>query len=469
MSIEDNLYKPKSNYVAMIDAEAEFKITTSVIRQLSKDYMPAWGVKSYLDYFEGKSSGFLLFLRVYKVDQPLPYSYLEKGIRGSSQILKLYDEWEEEISFPITSIEPVISENKFSYLKDEILHLLKVENALIAFYDNTEKGIESLRNRIAADKILQGTKERWKSSHLQWVDNDSDEEDDDFDMAQLDYESIYREVVKICPGMEWIVNYIRNIRPARLGEYDYYLKDIHTHSKNEKTAFSRLFEMSLRAALKRALDYYKKYGVCIEDAFQEACIGVMQAIRKHNDNVIGLFPSYVGMWIRQALDRQLSPYEYNVRLPAHYKTRIDQVVDQMTDFFWKEDFREIENDELYRSLLNNSDCDQKEAFRLTYILTPSESIEEILNSSQEDISLVDGRNVIDEADHQLSFDNLRKAIASLSDKERNVILHRFGFKDHVEASLQEVGNIYGVTRERIRQIEDKAKQKIRDRVQDIYA
>lgn len=253
MSIEDNGYTPMSNYVAIIDSEVEFRVTASVIRQLSKDYMPAWGVKSYLDYFSDRKSGIILFLRVYKVNQALPQSYLERGSRCGSQVLKLYNESDEEVSLPIDGIEPVISDNKFLYLKNEILHLLKIENALIVFYDNTEKGLNSLQERVIVNKQIKGTQERWRDRHLQWLYDDPDE-DSDFDMAQLDYESIYQEVMDICPNMKGIINYARNIKAARLGEYDYHLSDIHTHSEKESQAFSRLFDMSLRAAIKDALN-----------------------------------------------------------------------------------------------------------------------------------------------------------------------------------------------------------------------
>lgn len=57
MSIEDNSCVPTSNYVAVIDTEVEFRVTPSVIRQLSREHMPAWGIKPYLDYFSDRKSG----------------------------------------------------------------------------------------------------------------------------------------------------------------------------------------------------------------------------------------------------------------------------------------------------------------------------------------------------------------------------------------------------------------------------
>lgn len=465
MSIEDNFFEPKRDYVAMIDSEAEFMVTPSVIRQLSRDYMPVWGVKSYLDYFSEKKSGILLFLKIFKVNQELSPSYLEKGIRGSSQILKLYDERGDEISLTIDGIEPLIPENKFSYLKEEILHLLKVENALVAFYDNTEKGLNSLQERVLADNRLQGTKERWKDRHLQWLYGDLDE-DDDFDMAQIDYELIYQNVLEICPGMEGIITYIRGIQPARLGEYDYYLNNIHTKSKYE-IAYSRLFEMSLRAAAKAALYYYKKHGVDLEDAFQEACIGIFMAIEKHNENVAGLFPSYAAMWMRQVMNRDMSPYDYNIRIPVHFSDRIDKIIRKLSSSIYNNNYQDIELKELYELILSTNDCDEQDAWLMACVLTPAYSIEDhIINLEFEDdqnvtCGLLVEYDTYEDIYHKDLRENIELMLSSLSEREAMVIRLRNGFGDGEPMTLEEIGVRLGVTRERVRQIEAKAMEKLR--------
>ena len=449
MSIEDNGYTPMRNYVAIIDSEVEFKITASVMMQMSKDYMPAWGVKSYLDYFSDRKSGIILFLRVYKVNQALSMSYLEKGVRGCSQILKLYGDLGEEVSLPIDGIEPVISDNKFLYLKNEILHLLKVENALIVFYDNTEKGLNSLQERIIANKQCR--------DHRLYDESD---EDSDFDMAHLDYESIYQEVIGICPNMKGIINYARNIKAARFGEYDYYLRDIHTHSAKESEAFSRLFDMSLRSAIKDALNYHKRYGVDIEDAFQVACIGVLKAIQKHNENIEGLFPSYVAIWICQELSSNLSIYECNVHTPAKYKERISQILKQLSGVFDWPDIRNISYVELYHLILQYSDCDEDEAYRVAYILYPAESLEEFTGKEENEIFFAEEDNFLQDIIESSAYKPVRDALINLSERERNVIIHRFGFNGNPESTLEDVGKLYGLTRERIRQIESIAIKKI---------
>ena len=460
MSIEDNGCSPSAEYVAVIDSEVEFRITPQVIQQLSKDYMPAWGVKSYLDYFTDRTSGIILFLRVYKVKQALHPSYLEKGSKGSAQVLKLYDKSENEISLPVDIVGPVISDNKFSYLKDEVIHLLKVENAFIAIYDSTEKGIKSLRERVIADKRIQGTKERWRDSHSFWTFTGSDETDEDFDMAHLDYDSLFREVLDICPGMEKTIGYLTRIKAARMGEYDYLFNKIYNHSEDEEESVNRIFEMSFRTAVKSALNYYKKNNVDYEDAFQEACIGILIAIQKYNDSVVGAFPTYASIWMMQTLGRDLPPYDYTFRIPTYYNERIDKALLALSDVLGPNEYLQMKYEELYQLLLDHTDCNEEEAIRIAYILSPPDSIEEMIYSKDQEEMLGFNNEIMDEFIQEDIIQNARDALSTLKTREREILCYRFGIYGYPELSLENIGQKYGITRERVRQLEERAKQKI---------
>lgn len=465
--LEDNDYHPTNNYVAIIDTEVEFRITPTVIRQLSREHMPAWGMKSYLDYFSDRKSGILLFLKVYITNKNISPEYLEKGGKGSSQIFKLYNKQENEVSLPVDIISPVISENKFSYLKDEILHLLKVENALIAQYDDTDYGLKTLQERVEAGRDIKGWKEQWNDRHLRWMQNDLSD-DIDFDMAQLDYESIFREVLKICPGMSNIIQYARAIQPARLGEYDFYLKEIHSRSENQKLAMQRIFDMSLRAAIKYALYYYKSHNVDYEDVFQEACIGIMKAIQKHTDNVTSLFASYASLWMRQVVERDISPFDYNMRTPIHYRKRIVSIVNKLMELSGLEDFNNIESNELYHLLIKHTDLGSKKALQLFSVLDRAESIEEMVDNPDMETFLIDNQSLLEEIIRNETSDYIYNKLETLSKRERDVLSYRYGLNGRSENTLQEVGKIIGVTRERVRQNESHAIQKLLPLMLPIY-
>lgn len=463
ISIEDNGNTPLNNYVAVIDSEVEFKITPSVIRQLSRDYMPAWGVKAYLDYFTDKKSGILLFLRVYKVHQKLQPFYLEKGIRGSAQVIKLYGKNDKEVSLSVGIIEPVISDNKFAYLKEEVLHLLKVENALIAQYDDTETGLKSLQERVNADRLLHGTKKRWEEIHQGWL-NGTDK-DDAIDMAQLDYEEIYRKVLDICPSLEGVIDYVRGIQPARSGEYNYLMEAIHNDPENKQIAFERLFEIRLRFAVRQALYYHQQCNVDIEDAFQEACIAIITAIQKFNKKTVVKFPHFASRYTYQLMIRSISPYDHNVRIPFHYRERIDRLISLLagsnTSSQKLDSYKELDYNELLQAL---SKCtyydDENEPARIASILYPAESIEEMIEDPQKEESLTDGLDLVESVVNKITAENVQDALKTLEVREREILYYRFGLNGYPIKTLEATGEIFGLTRERVRQIELKAKKKV---------
>lgn len=462
MSLEDNGCIPARDYVATIESEVEFKVTASVIRQLSREHMPAWGVKPYLDYFSDRNTGVLLFVRVYKVDQSIDPVYIEKGIKGSAQVLRLYDELENEASLRITGMTPVISDNKFQYLKDEILHLLKVENALITVYDNSTAGKQSLKERLEVDKLLQGTHKRWEERHLQWAEDGFDV-DDESDYAQLDYDAIYDRVLQLYPGMSPIITYIKGIQPARLGEYDYWLKNIHEKNERVQESTKRLFDMSVRSAVNKALRYHEKSGGDLEDAFQVSCIGILTAIQKHSDSVEGLFPSYASMWMVQTLGREMPEYPQNVRVPVHYKDYTTPILKRAEKKVGDTPWAGSSFDEFYRLLHSDLSCDSANAQRIASIFYPAESIEEMLEDPEEEMLLSDADELmedrlIDEYGREEYSKQVRQCVDSLTDREREVLYLRYGLGGNSGKSLQEVGDYYGLTRERVRQIEVKAER-----------
>lgn len=464
MEIEDHGITPDPNYVAKIESVVEFRIDVSAIRHIAKEYMPEWNAVSYLNYFTGRTSGFLLFLKIFRVSNAPNSKCFEKGSRGSFQVFNLYDSSDKEIEVFIRDMQPIISDNKFHYLKDEMIHQLKVDDVFIAEYSNTEQGINKLKDRYEADKELRGTRKKWKDRHLQWLDEGRDS-DEDFDMAQLDYDAIYNEVERIYPSMQPTVNWIRGLQSARLGEYDYCLKDV--HEKNEKAQESavRIFEMSVRTALNLALNTYKKDGIDLEDAFQEACIGICTSIEKHHEGVKGLFPSYCSTWMMQNMQRSLPYFQPNCRFPVHYADSVRKMLAKLEDVVGELDFDSLEPDELYKLLLENTHCDEEDALRLSYLLIPPESIELMIEQGENEEFSDHGEEVI-RVDNSLTAADVSRFLDVLKEREKTVIEMRYGLDGYSISTLQEIGDKMGVTRERVRQIESKARRKI---VKSLYS
>lgn len=460
MELEDRNHIPaKKNYVSVIISEVEFVVHANVIRQLSKNYMPAWNMQAYMNYFTGKPSGVLLFLRVYKVNEKLNLKYVEKGGNGRYQVIRLYDEFGNEISLHISGMTPVISDNKFEYIKDEIIHMLKVRGAFIAEYDTSKSGLRHLQERYNASHRNVGVNQSWDERHQKWAEGNFQEFNDDFDMAQLDYDGIYNKVITEYPSMKYMIDYIRKLQPTRLGEYNYHLNNVHKHNEYAKNSERRLFESTLRFAVRNALKVHEEDGMDLEDAFQEACIGIIYAIRRHNNHVEGLFTSYVGFWIFQVMNRELPYFQYNFRIPVHYLEHIKKYWAELTKNFGNIDLNDISVVELRKLLSKYTSCDETDLNRVSQIMIPSVNFDDLYQSQEEKFS--SNENIENEVLDAIFVEEIMNLPGVLKNKERQIIALRLGLEGNREHTLEEIGQIFNVSRERIRQIESKSLHKIR--------
>ena len=466
--------QPDYSYIAMIDSQVEFQVNNSTLRTLSRKYMPIWPGSSYARFLANKTSAVLQFIRVYKTDGQPPSSILfEKGRLGSYQIFKLYDANGNNANIPGNAIEPLISDNRFSYLKDEIIHELKVNGSFIAEYNNTESGKKILRDRVSVEQALSGRydglHQMWAEKREQWSEGNFDEFPEDFDMAQLDYEAIYDEVIRVCPSMKEMIEYVRNIKAARKGEYEYLLKDVHDNNEKAKESAERIFDMSLRNAVKAALQAYKQDGLDLEDAFQEACIGIWIAIWKYHENIQVLFPTYCSRWIMANMQRHLPYYQPVCRMPMHYVETTRVIVNELKSYVKNIDFNNLQPQQLQKMLLKYTSCDEEDAKRLSFLLIPPLSFEDVLSHCDEE-EFSDHCVQLKKLDEEYFFNYcLPKWLSKLHPREEDILRLRYGLNDGHEYTLEEVGRKYDLTRERIRQIEGKALQHLRDLIPaDVY-
>lgn len=466
--------QPNYSYVAVIDFQVEFQVNKSALRILSRKYMPVWPSSSYARFLTGKTSAVLQFIRIYKTDgQPPSFISFEKGRLGSYQVFKLYDANENDANIPVNVTEPLISDNRFNYLKDEIIHDLKVNGSFIAEYDNTESGKKILRNRISVEQELSGRYDGlhqvWADKREQWNEGNFDEFPEDFDMAQLDYDAIYNEVIRVCPSMKVMIEYVRNIKAARKGEYDYLLKAVHENNEKAQESAERIFDMSLRSAVKVALQAYKQDGIDLEDAFQEACIGIWYAIWKHHENVQVLFPAYCSRRITTIMQRNLPYFQPNCRMPAHYVEYTRLIVKELKSSVENIDLNNLQPVELKEMLLKYTSCDEENAERLSCLLIPSLSFEDMLTHCDDEIFSDHGAQLKKMNEEDFLNCRLPKLLSNLHPREEDTLRLRWGLNDGHEYTLEEIGKKYDITKERVRQIEAKALRRLRDRIPaDVY-
>lgn len=435
------------SFIVSVDCQIEFIVRRSVFEKLQDTFAPVWTADTNINFYSDQPSGYITLLRVFQTDTVLDTVLLEKGRQGPAQVMKLYDAEGNETQVNVNHLEPVISDARFSYIKDELISLLKRENALIAVYENTETGRNLLQQRIEADRALRPKVER------------SYDPSSTADMAHLDYSDLFRRILEKAPGLKILVDYIEDVQPARWGEIDQLISKA---KSGDKRARQRLFDTHLRVALKSGLWASERYRVDLEDAIQEAIIGLTIAIDKYSEGSDARFGTYAAMWMRQNMMRSLPIAEEVCRLPVHFVTKFLPIVDWIRE---NEYLIEIDNT-YHREAINRiQDCFQCEhhlAIQYLGLALSTESVETLVET--EDLRISDDGRAALLFEQGIEFAEvkvlLEEAMGLLKERDKEIIKKRYGFDCCREMTLEEIGKEFGLTRERVRQIEAKGLERI---------
>lgn len=283
--------------------------------------------------------------------------------------------------------------------------------------------------------------------------SDDKEKEEEFDLNDL----------SVPPGVKIndpVRMYLKEIGRVDLLSADEEIELAKRIEAGDEEAKRRLAEANLRLVVSIAKRYVGR-GMLFLDLIQEGNMGLIKAVEKFDYRKGYKFSTYATWWIRQAITRAIADQARTIRIPVHMVETINKLIRVQ-----RQQLQDLGREPTPEEIGKEMDL-------------PPDKVREILKIAQEPVSLEtpigeeddshlgdfiedqDAQAPSDAAAYELLKEQLEDVLDTLTDREENVLRLRFGLDDGRTRTLEEVGKVFGVTRERIRQIEAKALRKLR--------
>jgi RNA polymerase primary sigma factor len=253
------------------------------------------------------------------------------------------------------------------------------------------------------------------------------------------------------PSLDSLRLYLREIGKVPLLTADQEVYLAKRIERGEMSAKTQMIEANLRLVVSIAKSYLGR-GLSFLDLIQEGSLGLIRAVEKFDYRKGYKFSTYATWWIRQAVTRAIADKARTIRIPVHMVEKLNKVVHIERQLVQRLG-REPRPDEIADELEMTTD-EVREILRMSQI---GEEEESELGDFVEDES---AESPFDTATLSLRREDIEHALSALPERERQVIELRFGLSGSQPCTLEEVGRAFGVTRERIRQIENNTLKKL---------
>ena len=261
------------------------------------------------------------------------------------------------------------------------------------------------------------------------------------------------------PSLDSLRLYLREIGKVSLLTADQEVYLAKRIERGDMSAKTQMIEANLRLVISIAKNYINR-GLHFLDLIQEGNIGLMRAVEKFDYRKGYKFSTYATWWIRQAVTRAIADKARTIRIPVHMVEKLNKVVHIERQLVQRLG-REPQPDEIAEELEMTTE-EVREILRMSQLPVSlekpiGEEEESELGDFVEDES---AESPFDTATLSLRREDVEFALSALPERERQVIELRFGLSGAQPCTLEEVGRAFGVTRERIRQIENNTLKKL---------
>ncbi|WP_305041601.1 sigma-70 family RNA polymerase sigma factor [Geoalkalibacter sp.] len=231
-------------------------------------------------------------------------------------------------------------------------------------------------------------------------------------------------------------------------------------AKGEMAARDRMIESNLRLVVKIAKRYMNR-GLPFLDLIEEGNMGLIKAVERFKLSKECRFSTYATWWIRQSIERALVNQSRTIRLPVHVSDDINKLIKISRELQQK-----LNREPQVKEVAEAMSVDPAYVRRLMVLVKKTYSIEHPMGENSdyslmdtiEDATAVDPAGLVEDLE---KFTRVEEWLATLSESEREILTLRFGLEDREPQTLDTIGRKFGVTRERIRQIEAKSLEKLR--------
>lgn len=257
-----------------------------------------------------------------------------------------------------------------------------------------------------------------------------------------------------------VKSYLKDIRKSALLTFEEEQELAKRIEMGDEKARQRMIESNLRLVVSIGKRYMNR-GMAFSDIIEEGNIGLIKAVERFNYRRGFRFSTYGSWWIKQAIERAIINQSKLIRLPVHVVERLNHYLS-----FNEQLIQELDREPTAKELAEKMEISAEEVIQIQQLIRKTYSLDTPMGSNQ-DVALKD--LIVDTTQISPSLNAegiLRREIIfqwldTLKETERKVVILRFGLEGEEPQTLEEIGKVFGLTRERMRQIEGVALNKLR--------